>query len=154
MIKNGSGLYGGTLPECRTLHLTWTVKESKNVISPDETIISRIESFVIKFCCKKTCNKRILPHQTKKTKQGDGGKVMTWGCITVILPRIWSAASQCGTQDGKTQDSVRTHIHNIRHRGYEYYNCEKLDLLPTFGPLCRVPFGASRAATCCTSCDK
>jgi hypothetical protein len=63
-------------------HLAWTIEDWKNVMFSDETVISRIGSFGRKFYYKKQRNKRILPHHVKKTKQGGGGKIMMWGCIT------------------------------------------------------------------------
>jgi transposase len=63
-------------------HLSWTVEDWKNVMFSDETVISRIGSFGRKFYYKRQCNKKIMPHHIKKTKQGGGGKIMIWGCIT------------------------------------------------------------------------
>lgn len=63
-------------------HLKWTVEDWKNVMFSDETVISRVGSYGRKFYFKKKEDKTIRPHQCKNIKQGGGGKMMIWGCIT------------------------------------------------------------------------
>lgn len=63
-------------------HLHWTVDDWKHVMFSDETAISRTGSCGRKYYYKKPGNKRILPHQVQKTKQGGGGEILMWGCIT------------------------------------------------------------------------
>lgn len=67
-------------------HLNWTVEDWKNVMFSDETIISRIGSYGRKFYYKRPGDKNLRPHHVKKTKQGGGGKMMIWGCITCYGP--------------------------------------------------------------------
>lgn len=63
-------------------HVHWTVDEWKNVMFSDETIISRIGSFGRKFYYKRPGNNSVQPHQVQSKKQGGGGKIMVWGCMT------------------------------------------------------------------------
>src|SRR5690349_23547449 len=63
-------------------HLNWTIKQWRNVMFSDETIISRISSFGKSFDYKRPKDKTIKAHYIKETKQGGGGKIMIWGCIT------------------------------------------------------------------------
>lgn len=63
-------------------HLKWTLEDWKNVMFSDETIISRIGSYGRKYYFKKKGDTSVRPHHIKKTKQGGGGKMMVWGCIT------------------------------------------------------------------------
>ena len=63
-------------------HIHWTVDDWKWVMFSDETIISRVGSFGRKFYYKRAQHKLIQEHQIKKTKQGGGGKIMIWGCMT------------------------------------------------------------------------
>jgi len=48
----------------------------------DETTISRVGSYGRKYYYKRPQDKVIRPHHIKPTKQGGGGKMMIWGCIT------------------------------------------------------------------------
>src|SRR5689334_6120542 len=63
-------------------HLNWTLEGWKNVMFSYETLISRIGSYGRKYYFKKRGDTSIRPHHFKKTKQGGGGKMMIWGCIT------------------------------------------------------------------------
>ena len=63
-------------------HLNWTIKQWRNVMFSDETIISRVGSFGKSFYYKRPKDKTIKAHYIKETKQGGGGKIMIWGCIT------------------------------------------------------------------------
>lgn len=63
-------------------HLKWTVDDWKRVMFSDETTVSRIGSYGKKFYYSNQEHKRLKPHQVKGTKQGGGGKMMVWGCMT------------------------------------------------------------------------
>jgi transposase len=63
-------------------HLHWSVEQWRNVMFSDETLISRIGSFGRRYCYKRPGDKTFRAHQVQKTKQGGGGKMMIWGCIT------------------------------------------------------------------------
>jgi transposase len=63
-------------------HLHWTVEQWSKVMFSDETTISRVGSFGKKFYYSSLLHKRLKPHQVKGTKQGGGGKIMVWGCMT------------------------------------------------------------------------
>lgn len=63
-------------------HLKWTVKEWRNVVFSDEKVFSRIKSSGRRFYYRRPEHKRLLPNRTRKIKQGGGGRLMVWGCIT------------------------------------------------------------------------
>lgn len=63
-------------------HLNWTLEDWKNVMFSDEVAISRVEPSGKQYYFKKRTDKTIRPHHIKRTKQGGGGKIMIWGCIT------------------------------------------------------------------------
>jgi hypothetical protein len=48
----------------------------------DETLITRIGSVGRCYCHERPEDEKIKAHQVQKTKQGGGGKMMIWGCIT------------------------------------------------------------------------
>lgn len=81
-------------------HLNWTVEDWKRVMFSDETIISRVGSFGPKSYYKRPENKTIQPHHIMKTKQGGGGKIMIWGCMT-----YYGAGDACWIQ-GKIDAAV------------------------------------------------
>lgn len=63
-------------------HLKWTVEDWKRVMFSDETIISRVGSYGRKFYYKRPQNKLPGLVSIKRVKQGGGGRMMIWGCIT------------------------------------------------------------------------
>jgi len=63
-------------------HMRWTVDDWMKVMFPDETLICRVGHFGRKFYYRAPEDKRLLPHQIRKSKQGEGGKIMVWGCLT------------------------------------------------------------------------
>lgn len=63
-------------------HLQWTVEDWKKVMFSDEVSIHRVEPFGRKFYYKKPENRKLRSSQVKRTKQGGGGKISVWGCMT------------------------------------------------------------------------
>lgn len=68
--------------EFAKIYKNWTVEDWKHVMFSDETIFSCYGSFGRHFHYRKKDHKKIQPHQIQKTKQGGGGKLMMWGCMT------------------------------------------------------------------------
>jgi transposase len=63
-------------------HLDWTMNDWRNIMFSHETTISRIGSYGRKFYRRRPGNTRPESNPTRKTKQGGGGKMMIWGCMT------------------------------------------------------------------------
>ena len=63
-------------------HLHWSLEDWKNVMFSDETLIYRIEARGRRSYYKKCDTNYIRPHHSQRTKQGGGGKILFWGCIT------------------------------------------------------------------------
>lgn len=63
-------------------HLKWTVEDWKNVMFSDETTFCRIEPFGKKYFHMRPETMHSSPNPSQKRKQGGGGKMMFWGCIT------------------------------------------------------------------------
>jgi transposase len=63
-------------------HMHWTVDDWKRVMFSDETLICWVGHFGRGFYYRKPKDKRLLPHHFKRSKQGGGGKIMVWGCLT------------------------------------------------------------------------
>lgn len=135
-------------------HLKWTVDDWKNVMFSDETMVSRIGTFGRKFYYRRPGNKRILPHQIQKTKQGGGGKIMIWGCMTFygvgdacwlkemvnsetyvdVLQEYVLASRDWYDMDPRTfifqQDNARVHTAAIVKRFFQGFNIKVMEWPP------------------------
>jgi len=63
-------------------HLHWTVQDWANVMFSDETMIYRVGYHGRKYYYKKKDRDIPRPHQTINRKQGGGGRMLIWGCMT------------------------------------------------------------------------
>lgn len=70
-------------------HIHWTMNDWKKVMSSDETMISRFGSLGKSYCHSRRGRRRFLPHQVLPTLQGEGRKMMVWGCITFFFWLRW-----------------------------------------------------------------
>jgi len=63
-------------------HLHWTCEDWKKVMFSDEVTFSRIDDRVSRHYYKRPEEKTLRPHHMKRAKQGGGGRMMVWGCVT------------------------------------------------------------------------
>lgn len=63
-------------------HINWSVEQWKNVMFSDECIIRRVGSFGRQWYYSNDEHRLRHPHHFKQKKQGGGGRIMIWGCLT------------------------------------------------------------------------
>jgi len=103
-------------------HLHWTINDWKQVMFSDETLFSRIGSSRKKFFHKRPEKQHTGPNPVDETKQGGGGKLMIWGCITYF--GIGDACSLPEGLDSETYvDVLQDYI--INNRDYYGMNHKK-----------------------------
>lgn len=63
-------------------HMHWTIDDWMRVMFSDETLICRVGHYGRRYYYGTPKDKRLRSHQVRNRKQGGGGKILMWGCIT------------------------------------------------------------------------
>lgn len=100
-------------------HLKWTVDDWKNVMFSDETMFSKIGSFGKPHHYRRPKHKRLKPHQIQKTKQGGGGKLMMWGCMT-----FHGVGDACWAKEGVDSETYANILSEYVIASRDYYGME------------------------------
>jgi transposase len=96
----------------------------KNVMFSDETSVSRFGTFGRRFYLKRPRNKTPRPHHKKGTKQGGGGKICLWGCLTYRAPGDLCRLS--GYMDAETYvDVLKSYV----IRTWKFYELKPKNLI-------------------------
>jgi len=105
-------------------HLHWTVEEWKNVMFSDETIISRMGSYGRKYYYKRPERKRLEAHHIKQTKQGGGGKMLIWGCMT-----YYGVGDACWYPDSMNSEGYLGVLKDYVLQTRDWYGIERQDFI-------------------------
>jgi len=63
-------------------HIDWTLDQWRTVMFSDEAMFCRVGTCGKQYYYKRPQRKTLEDHQTTPTKQGGGGKILVWGCMT------------------------------------------------------------------------
>lgn len=100
-------------------HLHWTVDDWKQVMFSDETIFSRIGPYGKKFYHKRPEKQRLGPNPEQEIKQGGGGKLMIWGCIT-----YFGIGDSCSLPQGLDSETYVDVLQDYIIQSRDYYNMD------------------------------